>query len=128
MKTIVIKDWYYENCVTFPVGSWFLDWGYCIVKNSSDKTIAAYRTLKGNVVLETEKAVCIETTAHRFNHHCDITKSMKWRIWMPKKGLVDNGVRLSYYDGGQGQYIDRDMVSFLQRHKDYKSIKTWAFK
>lgn len=128
MTTIVLKDWYYDNCVTYPsYGWWQLNWGVAICKNSTTKTVGAYRTLRGEIVGETEKAIHFKCHAVKYNSRCDIIGHMDWSMWLPKKGLVDD-MKLTFYDGGQGQYVDRDMLDFLRRNPDYKSAKTWAFK
>lgn len=126
-SNIVIKDWFYENCVNTPVGNWFLDWGICIATNEATKTVGAYRTLRGDIIRETDKAICLEVNAMKFNNRCDIIGSMKWRVWMPKKGLVTDKT-YAFFDGGEGQYVDKCMFDFLNHHPDYKSAKTWAFK
>ena len=128
MATIILKDWYYDNCVTYPVsGNWFLNWGVAVVENATNKTVGAYRTLKGEIVNETEKAIRFKCKAMRFDNRCNITKSVDWFMWLPKKGLINDKV-YSYFDGGQGQYVDRCMLNFLHTHTDYTSVKTWAFK
>ena len=126
MTTIIVKDWYYENCVNTPIGNWFLDWGYVITTNDTAKTMAVYRTLKGNVIKETDKAICLEVNAMKFNNRCDIIGSMKWRVWMPKKGLVNNKT-YAFFDGGESQQVEKWAFNFLHKNPDYKSENTWAF-
>lgn len=127
MTTIVLKDWYYENCVTFPInGNWFLNWGVAIVPDAKNETVGAYRTLKGEIEQETEKAIYFTCKASMFDSRCHIIKTVDWHMWLPKKGLISNAPYM-YFDGGEGAQVDACMLKFLNEHKSFASVKTWAF-
>jgi hypothetical protein len=62
----------------------------------------------------------------KFNNRCDIIGSMKWLVWMPKKGLV-NDKTYAFFDGREGQQVEKWAFNFLHKNPDYKSERTWAF-
>lgn len=42
----------------------------------------------GEVIKETEKAICFSVPCFSFNRRCDITSNYKWKIWIPKKCII----------------------------------------
>lgn len=43
----------------------------------------------GENIAETEKAICFSVPCYSFDRYSNITKNYKWKIWIPKKCIID---------------------------------------
>jgi hypothetical protein len=103
MKNYAVTTWAWDNILCGEKAprnlfvSCFFNHNYAV---DADNKI--YDTIVGDVIRETEKAICIETTINKFNSRCDITGSYKWTYWIPKSQLVKDAVYFPTYELAQG--------------------------
>lgn len=113
MSVVVIKDWGYVNCVFNNMPNGFTPWGYSVLE--SDTEITVYNHLRGKIVRETEKAICLECKIMKARYgRAEMTGgSFQWKFWIPKSQLVDTTKFNchNYFDGGKSELVDRYIYS-----------------
>ena len=118
---LTLTKWAYENCVGAKAPNGFVPWGYAIVE--TEKCATVYRTIMGDKVNETEKAICIEYNAELTDSRCNVTKVIKWRNWIPKSQIIaDKAVK--YFDGGMSELVDVFVNGYLTG-ENKKEVKGW---
>ena len=108
MREYAVTDWAWDNVLCGEKAprnlfvSCFFNHNYAV-----DDSKNIYNTIVGNVVRETEKAICVETTMMKFNNRCDITGSYNWTYWIPKSQIINNVTYFRSYEIAQS-YIALD--------------------
>jgi hypothetical protein len=114
----IVSDWAWVNCVVdkAPNGSMGLPWGYAVVE--SDDCLRIYRTLHGEKVKETDKAVNVKYRPIRFDSRCNMTACFDWFCWLPKKCIIPHDAeKVTYFDGGQGYQVEMWCQHFANGRK-----------
>ena len=82
---ITVTDWAF-NEIVFKGIHGFIPWGKTILCKGNE--IEVFSAIECEIIKETEKAIQIKFPYGITNNHCDIIRTIDWKVWIPKKCVL----------------------------------------
>jgi hypothetical protein len=107
--TITMNRWAFDKFVwdKHPCNG-YIPWGYSVVSDGDN--VEAMQYIDGEIVRETEKAVCVEYPYVKMDCNMNPMYDANWKCWIPKSVIVDSHKVIKQFDGGHWDetqaYID----------------------
>ena len=114
MKTFIITDWAWTNCIVDNAPNGMLPWGYVVTEEK--ERVKINRTLSGEVVRESEKAINVKVNVVGFDSRMNMTKTYDWFFWVPKKCIVENNGSM-FFDGGESMQAEMWAIKIADGRK-----------